>query len=230
MKTLVLCSGGLDSTTLLHRAVKENGPENVVALNMFYGQRHAKEAQFAVWQCEHLGVPLYEVDLSKVFSFNPNCSALLAGSTKKLDHRSYGEQVKDLHEHESVSAYVPYRNGLFLSYAAAVALQLGCDVVSYGAHADDAAGRAYPDCTPEFIDAQMRAIVEGTAGAVTMEAPLWNLNKSGVVALGLHYGMTHEDFEHTWSCYEGGEKPCGTCGTCRDRKAALEANGIFDIM
>lgn len=229
MKTLVLCSGGLDSTVLLHRAAKGVGPENVVALNMYYGQRHAKEAESAKWQCERLGITLYEVDMSSVFSFNPDCCSLLKGSSKELDHRSYGEQVAELGENESISAYVPYRNGLFLSYAAAVALQLGCRTISYGAHADDSAGAAYPDCSPEFIHCQAAAIAEGTRGAVKMEAPLWNMNKSGVVAMGIHYGMTHEDFEHTWSCYEGGEHPCGTCGTCIDRKQAFRVNGIFDI-
>ena len=63
-----------------------------------------------------------------------------------------------------------------------------------------------------------------------MEAPWWDKNKAGIVAAGLELGMTHEEFEHTWSCYEGKETPCGTCGTCIDRKEAFEANGIFDIM
>lgn len=64
---------------------------------------------------------------------------------------------------------------------------------------------------------------------VKMEAPLWDMNKSQVVGMGIKLGMTHEEFEHTWSCYEGGEKPCGTCGTCIDRKEAFVKNGIMDI-
>lgn len=230
MKILVLSSGGLDSTVLLHKAVKEVGAENVVALNMFYGQKHAKEQECSAWQCDHLGVPVYDADLSGVFRFNPDCSALLARSHMDIVHKSYAEQLQDLGGSGTVTAYVPYRNGLFLSYAAAVAIQLGCDKIFYGAHADDAAGRAYPDCTPEFITAQAEAIKEGTGGQVVMEAPWWDKNKAGIVAAGLELGMTHEDFEHTWSCYEGKEAPCGTCGTCIDRKAAFEANGIMDIM
>lgn len=232
MKILVLASGGLDSTVLLHKAVDDVGAENVIAMNTFYGQKHAKEMEYAKWQCEHLGVELHNVDLSQIFSFNKDCSALLQGSKMNIVHKAYSEQLQDLKDAgqaPTVTAYVPYRNGLFLSYAAAVALQLGCSTVYYGAHADDAAGRAYPDCTPEFIKAQAKAIEEGTAGQVHMQAPLWAKNKTDVVNLGLELGMSHEEFEHTWSCYEGKEKPCGTCGTCRDRKEAFVANGIHDI-
>lgn len=230
MKILVLSSGGLDSTVLLHKAVKEVGAENVVALNMFYGQKHAKEQECSTWQCDKLGVPVYDADLSQVFRFNPSCSALLEGSSVGIVHKSYAEQLRDLGGSGTVSAYVPYRNGLFLSYAAAVAIQLGCNKIYYGAHADDAAGRAYPDCTPEFITAQASAICEGTGRQVEMEAPWWNLNKACIVKVGLELGMSHEDFEHTWSCYEGGDVPCGSCGTCIDRREAFAANGIVDIM
>jgi 7-cyano-7-deazaguanine synthase len=228
-KILVLCSGGLDSTVLLHKAASEESHDNIVALNMFYGQKHAKEAECALWQTEWLGVPLINADLSDVFKFNKDCSALLAGSKMDIIHKSYAEQLADLGGSGTVTAYVPYRNGLFLSYATAVALQMGCDKIYYGAHADDAAGRAYPDCTEEFIVAQAEAIYTGTAGKVTMEAPWWMKNKADIVAYGLELGMSHEEFEHTWSCYEGKEEPCGTCGTCIDRKAAFEANGITDI-
>lgn len=232
MKALVLASGGLDSTVLLYKAVKQYGKDNVIALNMFYGQKHVVEMECVKWTCEHLGVALHNADLAQVFTFNKDCSALLQGSSKQIEHKSYAEQLQDLKDAgkaPTVSAYVPYRNGLFLSYAAAVALQLDCTVIYYGAHADDAAGRAYPDCTPEFIKAQQEAIAEGTAGRVIMEAPLWDMNKSGVVGMGIELGITHEEFEHTWSCYEGGSQPCGTCGTCRDRKAAFVSNGITDL-
>lgn len=95
----------------------------------------------------------------------------------------------------------------------------------YGAHADDAAGRAYPDCTPEFADYMNKAIFEGSGRTTHLEAPLINLNKAGVVKLGLELKAP---YQFTWSCYEGGEKPCGTCGTCIDRAMAFEANGVKD--
>ena len=230
MKKLVLCSGGLDSTVLLHKVVKEHGAENVIALSVFYGQKHAIERDSALWQCEHLGVQLIEADLSPIFKYNLDVSALLQGSKMNIIHKSYAEQLEDLGGSGTVSAYVPYRNGLFLSFAAAVALQLECDEIFYGAHADDAAGHAYPDCTEEFIVAQAEAISTGTAGKVQLTAPWWNKNKAAIVAYGLQIGMSEEQFAHTWSCYEGQEEPCGSCGTCIDRKAAFEANGILDIL
>lgn len=228
-KTLVLCSGGLDSTVLLYKAVKEAGADNVLALSMFYGQKHSKETEFARWHCDHLGVTLFESDLSDVFRFNIDCSALLKGSKREIEHTSYADQLNKLGGSGTVSAYVPYRNGLFLSYAAAVALQLGCDLIYYGAHADDAAGRAYPDCTPEFIQAQMAAITEGTGHKIEMRAPWWNLNKAQIVSEAIDVlEMTPVELRHTWSCYEGGEEPCGTCGTCIDRRAAFEMNGLIE--
>jgi 7-cyano-7-deazaguanine synthase len=229
-KILVLCSGGLDSTILLHKAVKKEGAENVIALSVYYGQKHAIERDYALWQCKHLGVKLIEADLSQVFKYNLSISSLLHGSKTSIVHKSYAEQLEDLGGSGTVNAYVPYRNGLFLSYAAAVAYQLGCEKIYYGAHKDDAAGHAYPDCTEEFIMAQACAIDHGTSGKVIMEAPWWQKNKAGIVAYGLEIGMSREELAHTWSCYEGKETPCGTCGTCIDRKAAFEANGIMDIM
>ena len=229
-KILVLCSGGLDSTILLHKAVKKEGAENVIALSVYYGQKHAIERDYALWQCTHLGVKLIEADLSQVFKYNLSISSLLHGSKTSIVHKSYAEQLEDLGGSGTVNAYVPYRNGLFLSYAAAVAYQLGCEKIYYGAHKDDAAGSAYPDCSPAFIRAQTDAIYEGTGGKVFMRAPWWSMNKAEIVAHGLHIGMTHDELMHTWSCYEGGEVPCGTCGTCIDRKKAFELNDIMDIM
>lgn len=226
-KVLVLSSGGVDSTTLLYKAVKENGKENVHALWIQYGQKHEKEYHFFRYHVEKLGITFDTADLGAVFQFNPDSSALLRGSHKELVHKSYAEQIK---EEGFVSAYVPYRNGLLLSYATAVALQLGYEELWYGAHADDAAGDAYPDCTPQFIENQRNAIYYGTDGKVTMRAPLWDLNKSSVVKLGLENGMTADDFRHTWSCYEGGDEPCGTCGTCRDVRKAFDDNGLTDVI
>jgi 7-cyano-7-deazaguanine synthase len=225
-KILVLASGGLDSTVLLYKAVNEVGADNVVALSVFYGQKHSKEKQFCDYHCKKLGVPVYEANLADTFDFNRDCCALLEGSALDITEGSYAEQLKDGHKN---TAYVPFRNGLFLSYASAVAIQLNCNIIYYGAHKDDAAGSAYPDCTPAFIEAMTKAINEGTGGVVEMQAPWWNLSKADIVRKGLELGMTNDDFENTWSCYVGGLYPCGKCGTCIDRKKAFEANGIFDI-
>jgi 7-cyano-7-deazaguanine synthase len=222
-KVLVLASGGLDSTCLLHKAVKEYGAENVYALNMYYGQKHHKEMECFQWQLERLGIKNYRIlDLSSIFAGYKGCTLLEGGGD--IPHESYAEQLAK--KPGVVSTYVPFRNGLFLSVAASVALQEQCNIIWYGAHADDAAGNAYPDCTEEFINNMSDAIWEGSGGMITMNGPWKRLNKAGVVAEGIKAGMTQEDFEHTWSCYEGGDEPCGKCGTCIDRKAALEANGL----
>lgn len=224
-KILVLASGGLDSTCLLHKAVKRFGAENVYALNIYYGQKHAKEHDCFMWQLERLGIENYEsLDLSTIFYGYKGCTLLQGGGD--IPHESYAEQLAK--KPGTVSTYVPFRNGLFLSVAASIALQHECDIIWYGAHADDAAGNAYPDCTEEFINAMSAAIWEGTEYKLRLEGPWSQLNKAGVVAEGIKAGMTQKDFEHTWSCYEGGDKPCGKCGTCIDRKAALEANGLTD--
>lgn len=227
-RILVLLSGGIDSTSLLCAAVRRVGPENVVALNMYYGQKHKIEIECAKWQAQHLHVEYIEKDISTVFTGLETSSALLEGSDKEIAHESYAEQLKHT---DVVSAYVPYRNGMFLSIAAAIAYAKGCDSIAYGAHADDAVrrangGAAYPDCTEEFITHQRIAIEEGTAGKVSLWAPLWDKTKAQVVAYGLENGATQEVFEHTHSCYEGVKGGCGKCGTCIDRKAALEANGL----
>lgn len=222
-KILVLASGGLDSTCLLHKAVDKVGASNVFALNMYYGQKHHKEMECFQWQMERLGIENYRtLDLSSIFEGYKGCTLLQGGGD--IPHESYAEQLAK--KPGTVSTYVPFRNGLFLSVAASIALQEGCDTIWYGAHADDAAGDAYPDCTPEFIEAMSNAIWEGSGQAVNMYGPWAKLNKAGVVAEGIATGMTQEDFEHTWSCYEGGDEPCGKCGTCIDRKAALVANGL----
>ena len=223
-KVLVLVSGGLDSTVLLARAVKSFGPDKVVALNIYYGQRHAREIEFAKFQTDKYGVPLLSADLSEVFKYNTSCP-LLANSENEIPTQSYAEQLEEIGGSGTVKTYIPFRNGLFLSYAASVAIQVGASEIYYGAHADDAAGRAYPDCTPDFIWAMRGSIEKGSGDTVTLKAPFYNLIKSQIVKMGLDLEV---DFSHTWSCYNGRELPCGVCGTCIDRVAAFEANDLTD--
>lgn len=222
-KSVVLLSGGVDSTTCLALAVKKYGSDNVFALNILYGQKHSKEIASAKAIARYYEVDYQEINLSEIMKFS-DCS-LLQHSTKEIKHQSYSEQLKELGGEGTVDTYVPFRNGLMLSTAASYALSVGATVIYYGAHADDSAGRAYPDCTPEFEQAMNMAIYEGSGRVLKMEAPLLNMNKAGVVKIGLELGVP---YELTWSCYEGGNKPCGTCGTCIDRMKAFKLNGIVD--
>ncbi|HAB93500.1 MAG TPA: 7-cyano-7-deazaguanine synthase QueC [Lachnospiraceae bacterium] len=223
MKALVLSSGGVDSTTALGMAVAKYGSSNVIALSVSYGQKHDKEVQAATAVAKHYGVEQLFLDLSKIFRYSN--SSLLKQSTEEIPEESYAEQMKETGGEKPVSTYVPFRNGLFLSSAASIALSRDCGVIYYGAHADDAAGCAYPDCSPVFNNAMNEAIYEGSGRQLRIEAPFVNMNKADVVKIGLELGVP---YELTWSCYEGGEEPCGKCGTCIDRARAFAANGVAD--
>lgn len=222
MRALVLCSGGLDSTTLLALAVEKFGNENMYALSISYGQRHEKELKAARDVARYYGVEQRFLDLSAIFS-DSSCS-LLAHSDQDIPKESYAEQLEQSST-SLVSTYVPFRNGLFLSSAASMALSLECSVLYYGAHHDDWAGNAYPDCSLDFVNAMNEAIVLGTGGELHMEAPFVQWSKADIVKKGLELNVP---YELTWSCYEGGDKPCGVCATCIDRARAFELNGIID--
>ncbi|MCI7351833.1 MAG: 7-cyano-7-deazaguanine synthase QueC [Ruminococcus sp.] len=222
MEALVLFSGGVDSTTCLGIAVNKYGSENVLALSVSYGQKHTKEIDSARAVAKHYGVELYELDLSEMFRFS-DCS-LLKGSSEEVPHESYAEQLKET-DGSPVSTYVPFRNGLFISSAAAIAISRGCSVIYYGAHSDDAAGNAYPDCSEAFNNAMAEAIWVGSGNQVRIEAPFVSKTKADVVKMGLELGVP---YELTWSCYEGGDVPCGKCGTCIDRAKAFAENGVSD--
>lgn len=223
MKALVLSSGGVDFTTCLAMAIDSLGHENVSALSIWYGQKHKKELDSAKAIADYYKVPHYELDLTQVMSYSN--SSLLSSSSESIDHRSYGEQIA---ESGSVSTYVPFRNGLILSMAASMALSLYPDdevSIYIGAHADDAAGNAYPDCRPDFNHHMNEAIYIGSYNKVHLVAPLNTMNKTEVVQEGLRLQVP---YHLTWSCYEGGHEPCHTCGTCRDREQAFLANGVED--
>ena len=223
MKAMVLLSGGIDSTTALGIAVDKYGKGNVLALSVMYGQKHDKEINAAKAVAKHYGVEHIFLDLAKIFEYS-DCS-LLKQSEEEIPKESYAKQIEKTGGDKPVSTYVPFRNGLFLSSAASIALSRDCEVIYYGAHADDAAGFAYPDCSKVFNDAMNAAIWEGSGHQLKVEGPFVNMTKAEIVKLGLELKVP---YELTWSCYEGGDKPCGACGTCIDRQAAFRANGVED--
>lgn len=222
MKKIVLLSGGLDSTTCLALALRDCDPKDVLAVNMYYGQRHEKEMLSARKIAAFYGVEIMELDLSSIFS-KSDCS-LLKSSNKAIPEGDYASQQQNS-QGKPVSTYVPFRNGLMLSAAASIAESIGASEVWYGAHADDAAGNAYPDCSVHFTECMNSAVLEGTDFHVSIVAPFIEKTKAGVVQEGLRLGVP---YEKTWSCYNGGDQPCGKCGTCIDRIKAFEANGARD--
>ena len=219
---MVLFSGGVDSSTCLAIAVEKYGADEVLCLSVSYGQKHSKELDAAKAVADYYGVKLKTLDLSSIFE-ESDCS-LLKGSDKEIPLESYSEQLKKT-DGAPVSTYVPFRNGLFLSCAASVALSFRYAEIFYGAHSDDAAGNAYPDCSQDFNDSINRAIYLGSGNRLRVTAPFIGMNKSQVVKRGLSLKVP---YELTWSCYSGHDKPCGVCGTCRDRIAAFESNGVTD--
>ncbi|MBP3729836.1 MAG: 7-cyano-7-deazaguanine synthase QueC [Mailhella sp.] len=225
MKNLVLSSGGIDSTTCLGIAVHEHGADSVATLSIYYGQRHEKELKAARDVAAHYGVAHYELDLSAIF-MHSSCP-LLSRSDQAIPLQSYAEQIAESGTGK-VETYVPFRNGLFLSSAASLAMSLFPDdeiKIYIGAHADDAAGEAYADCSPQFIAAINQAVKEGTYQQCQITAPFADMNKAQVVKTGLDLNVP---YQLTWSCYAGEDKPCGKCATCIDRERAFAMNGVKD--
>ncbi len=218
-KAVVLLSGGLDSSTACGIA-KKNGHE-IIALTFRYGQRHEKEIESAKKISEHYGAVehlIVEIDLSVIGG-----SAL---TDKSIDVPSHSE--KEIGQGEIPVTYVPGRNTIFLSYALALAEARGADYIYIGANAVDYSG--YPDCRPEYIEAFQRVADLGTKRGVEgrpikIVAPLINLTKAEIIKLGTEIGVP---YEKTWSCYLGGEKPCGKCDSCLLRAKGFREAGIPD--
>lgn len=226
-KGIVLSSGGVDSTTCISLAIKELGRENVSTVSVYYGQKHSRELVCAKKIAEFFNIPHREIDLSDTGIFDGSECSLLGGSGVAVPEKSYAEQIAENGE-GMVSTYVPFRNGLMLSALAAVAMSIYPEEnvdIYLGAHADDAAGNAYADCSYKFVRAMTEAIYIGTYEKVNVRVPFVNNNKAEVVRQGLKLGTP---YALTWSCYQGGEKPCGKCGTCIDRANAFKANGVND--
>ncbi len=222
MKAMVLLSGGIDSTTCLGMAVERFGRENVIALSISYGQKHEKEVLASEEVAKYYGIEQIKLDLAKIFKYS-DCS-LLQHSSQEVPEEAYAEQLKK-RDGKPVTTYVPFRNGLFLSSAASIALSRDCSVLYYGAHADDAAGNAYPDCSDAFNRAISDAIYIGSGEQLRVEAPFVGMTKAEVVKIGLELNVP---YGLTWSCYEGKEKPCMACGTCIDRAEAFRQNRVAD--
>ena len=226
-RAIVLSSGGVDSTTCVGLAIEKFGKDSVSTVSVYYGQRHNKELECAEKIAKYYNVPHHVIDLSNTGIFNNSNCSLLAHSTDTIKHKSYAEQIFSDGD-TIVNTYVPFRNGLILSAVAALALSLypQDDISIYlGIHADDVVNNAYADCSVEFAEYMNKAVSFGTYNKVKLLSPLVTFNKSQVVAEGLRLGVP---YELTWSCYEGGDKPCGKCATCLDREKAFKDNGVED--
>lgn len=212
MKVAVLLSGGLDSTTALHWALRHH--EVVCALSFDYGSNHAaRELSCARWQAEQAGIPYHEVDLCPISAHLE--SALLNGA-EAIPTGDYAEE-------NMKQTVVPFRNGIFLAIAAGIAESKRAEGLVIAAHGGDHA--LYPDCREEFMAAMSAAITHGTYAGLQILRPFIANTKAEITAIGAELGV---DFTHTYSCYCGGEKHCGQCSTCRERRDSFAAAGIPD--
>lgn len=231
MKGIVSLSGGRDSSTLLAKVVKELGAENVFAISFEYGSKHPIELECAKRIANYYGIKEHKIIQIDPDIFKGSSSTLLVGRNEVEKDRSYDQIIAEDGEGK-VDTYVPARNFLFSAYACAYAEskadEYNDNVVYYlGQHADDAAGSAYPDCSPEFVEAMKRATEISSSGKVSTQSPFINLHKKDIIELGIELGLP---LGMTLSCYEPIEdsvyiKECGRCATCLDVKKAYESLG-----
>lgn len=206
-KTLVVCSGGLDSVTLAYQIAAEN--EDLELLTFDYGQSHNKEIEFAALTAKRLNVKHHILNIS-------NIGALLSSSlTDKNADIPEGHYTS---ENMSVTV-VPNRNAIMLSIAFGLADSIDAKAVAIAVHGGD--HFIYPDCRPEFIAqfAKMQQLSLGKEPCIELYAPYLNISKGDIAKQAVKYGVPlHE----TWSCYKGGDIHCGRCGTCVERLEAID--------
>jgi len=211
-RTVLIHSGGIDSTVLLGHLLAEG--REVYALSIDYGQRHRRELEAARQICEHYGVKHQVADLRAL--------APLFGANALTD--SHVAVPEGHYEEASMKAtVVPNRNMLLIAVAASWAMSLKASSVAYGAHGGDHA--IYPDCRPVFADALDKAIRLADWHEVCLERTFVGMDKTSIVQRGVELRVP---LELTWSCYVGGAKHCGKCGTCVERKEAFVRAGVKD--
>lgn len=207
---LIVLSGGMDSVTLLH----EYKEKIALALTFDYGSNHnAREIEMARLNCEELGIEHIVIPLQFMSQYFK--SSLLSGADDIPEGNYADENMK--------STVVPFRNGIMLAIACGLAESRELTGVLIANHSGDHA--IYPDCRSEFVENMGKAMAAGTYCNMELIAPYTNINKVEIAKRGNALGL---DYAKTYSCYKGGEKHCGKCGTCVERKEAFELAGIKD--
>lgn len=208
--SLIALSGGVDSTTLLY----EYREEVACAVGFDYGSKHnARELAAAKAICRELEIPYLIIPLAFIGEYFRS-DLLLSGGEMQLG---------DYSEENMSSTVVPFRNGIMLSILAGLAESRDLQQVLIANHFGDHA--IYPDCRESFVKPMGEAITAGTSNGVKLVAPYTTLTKAEIVARGTRLGVP---YDKTYSCYQGGERHCGRCGTCRERHEAFVANGLED--
>ena len=208
--SIIIVSGGMDSITLLY----DHKDEIALGISFDYGSNHNKrEIPFAQMHCKRLGIRHITINLDFMHQYFK--SSLLHGADAIPEGHHADDNMK--------STVVPFRNGIMLSIAIGIAESNELDQVLIANHGGD--HTIYPDCRPEFINAIDSAATAGTFNNVRVVAPYTGITKSDIARIGKKLGI---DYTETWSCYKGGSLHCGKCGTCVERKEALQEAGIED--
>lgn len=212
MKSVVIFSGGLDSTVLLYH-LRAAGDE-LLALSIDYGQRHRKELEYAQKTANNLQIPWELADLRGIAHLIANSSLTNAGIAVPHGHYA-AESMK--------ATVVPNRNMIMLAVAGGWAIAQRADRLVYGAHTGD--HTIYPDCRPEFVQALGHALELADWHRLELCTPFIGMTKGEIVRRGAELNV---DFTATWSCYEGGAVHCGKCGTCFERREAFQQAAVSD--
>ena len=206
--SLIIVSGGMDSITLLHYRKEQIS----LAVTFDYGSNHnRRETEFAAYHCKSLGIEHIVIPLSFIHDYFK--SSLLQGADAIPEGHYTAENMK--------STVVPFRNGIMLAVACGIAESRGLDRVLIANHNGDHA--IYPDCRENFIAAMGKAMEAGTYEHISIDAPFTDISKTDIALIGKRLGI---DYSKTYSCYKGGEKHCGKCGTCVERKEAFAIAGV----
>lgn len=213
--SLVLLSGGLDSTVLATQLTTDHGPGNVEALSVHYGQRHTRELDAAHQVATHLGINHTTLDLSGLGTHLASALTPASGAGE-IPHGAYNPTNMN-------HTVVPNRNAILLMAAAGIAQARAHTTIATAVHGGD--HHIYPDCRPDFIATADQTVRAGTGGAVSIHAPYTLRTKTDIVRLGAQLGAP---LHLTWSCYKGAEHHCGACGTCTERAEAFRDADIPD--
>lgn len=211
LKTVVILSGGMDSTTLLYQLLKTR--TEVKAISFDYNQRHKVELEFAAKTCNKLGIDHQTIDIT--FLAKIADKSALTGNIKVPTGHYESENMK--------TTVVPNRNMIFASIAIAYAVNLDYDEIALGVHAGDHA--IYPDCRPQFISALRKIAKVANYKAIKVYAPYLKIDKGDIAIIGKKLNV---DYSLTQTCYEGKEKPCGKCGSCSERLEAFNKAKLND--
>jgi len=213
MKTIVVCSGGLDSVTLAHKVAAENQLLGLVSF--LYGQRHKKEIDYAAQCADRLGTPHLKIDISHL---GPLLSGSALTDAIPVPDGHYAEETMKL-------TVVPNRNAIMLTIAYGIGAARGAEAVATAVHGGD--HFIYPDCRPGFLAAfqSMQDLALAGLAQIKLYTPFVTGTKADIVTAGHHLAVP---FEATWSCYKGGAIHCGRCGTCVERMEAFALAEVAD--